>query len=902
MTANLESRGSVPRRVLTRLLVIVGVAALLALPLAPGRPTGTFGAPTGPTSALGALPRPTSVGPPEGPKQPITCPSSGDPCYLQEGAQLNDFDGAADPASLVLTSLWENFTVVANGNDVRPAGGSGLATAYELNGVTTRGDWVQMAVGDNWPWTAPCNVPVFTLFYEIWNSVGVSVTESRVGTNIFGCDQPFVPNVGDTMTLGMSLVCAGQPAGTLCLTYTDVTQAVSATVDLTLPDSSALGFVTTAVFNGAHGYFIGPATETTWSGDGGCPTIVLPTVNYTVTAYGYDNASGWLGALDVSNFSAWGDEFNTSTTNGTQLPNAFCYGDSAAFLLSSSPVTTFFDPAGSNPLGPHWISGQNWSATEAILGTAVQTPGLTRFQTDPPVPSDELTTLIVGAGDLDGLAAVDSGQTYLVQGSAISSGPGFLPLLQCSWTIDGTPYTYPSCVWSGTGISTGIFTIASYDVFTNAEVEASEGAQLWVLSDPSSYLILHPNTDVEPAEQDVTPINVFTEEAGGGDPPYAYTWNGFPSAWGCHYAVPTFNCIPTTSGTFSVSVSVTDALGYEYTSQPLTVRVYDPCTRFCYRIVLHGDPPPGLDWGANLYLDCELCGGYEPLTPSNSTSPPYYNYSVPNGTYTYLLTGPSGERVLAPPVGNLTVNGSNLSLTVGFGPKVRSAVGLSIKGLLPGDSACFWLVTGHCFTASNRSGGGNGKLSIAGITPGTYPYWATPVAGLNETVLLGGEPANASGWLTVGTHGATVDLDFRSSTFGVTFQETGLPPARSWTVRVTGDFDGKYRTISRSSRTTAITLDLPNGSFAVALRTAKGYLGIGPNGIYVGGIGFNVSVQFVVERRAAPAADAAVVGDPTAIDRAQGPVGFVAFLGPGTLLFGVVPLTVALLGRQRPHR
>ncbi len=63
---------------------------------------------------------------------------------------------------------------------------------------------------------------------------------------------------------------------------------------------------------------------------------------------------------------------------------------------------------------------------------------------------------------------------------------------------------------------------------------------------------------------------VFTVSVTGGTAPYSYSWNGLPA--GCSSSdTSQLSCVPTTMGSWSVTVTVTDSSGIDRTSAPVTV-------------------------------------------------------------------------------------------------------------------------------------------------------------------------------------------------------------------------------------------------------------------------------------------------------------------------------------------
>ena len=78
---------------------------------------------------------------------------------------------------------------------------------------------------------------------------------------------------------------------------------------------------------------------------------------------------------------------------------------------------------------------------------------------------------------------------------------------------------------------------------------------------------------VTPSSSDEGQIVVFSASAAAGAGGYAYQWTGLPS--GCLSSSASFSCKPSTSGTFTVTVRVTDANAYAVTSNPVSFTVYN---------------------------------------------------------------------------------------------------------------------------------------------------------------------------------------------------------------------------------------------------------------------------------------------------------------------------------------
>jgi hypothetical protein len=208
---------------------------------------------------------------------------------------------------------------------------------------------------------------------------------------------------------------------------------------------------------------------------------------------------------------------------------------------------------------------------------------------------------------------------------------------------------------------------------------------------------------------------------------------------------------------------------------------------------------------------------------TSTTAPPAF--TVPNGTYAYLVAGPSGYRVSGiSPVGNITVNGANVPETVPFVHKATYSIKFSESRLIPGTS---WCVTVGWTICSTR-----GTITVANLTPGTYPYALKPVAGYSERVIVGGHAVPTSGQIPLKNRVA-IAVKFVPILYDVTFTETGLASGKTWHLKVTctsgkTDVSGCYGMKTRGSdKATStggnITVMLRNGTYAWQVTPIKGY-------------------------------------------------------------------------------
>jgi hypothetical protein len=78
-----------------------------------------------------------------------------------------------------------------------------------------------------------------------------------------------------------------------------------------------------------------------------------------------------------------------------------------------------------------------------------------------------------------------------------------------------------------------------------------------------------------PASVDLGQQTTFTTVASFGSGGFSYAWSGLPS--GCSSSASSFSCSPGITGTFTVSVTVTDSIGVSAVSSPLSFTVFvDP--------------------------------------------------------------------------------------------------------------------------------------------------------------------------------------------------------------------------------------------------------------------------------------------------------------------------------------
>jgi YVTN family beta-propeller protein len=210
-----------------------------------------------------------------------------------------------------------------------------------------------------------------------------------------------------------------------------------------------------------------------------------------------------------------------------------------------------------------------------------------------------------------------------------------------------------------------------------------------------------------------------------------------------------------------------------------------------------------------------------------------------NGSYPYLLSGPGGYQVVAvtsgatslPVAGNLSVRGSNLTVTVTIAKGPTYLLRFVEAGLPRAQSWCGELERDvECSTTT--------VVRFLNLTPGKYLYGVvSPLAGQHITAKVGTTPVALDGAWTVATSVA-VALTFVYP-YAVTFRESGLSTG-TWSVTVRG--------MMETNRTgEPITFNLKNGTYAYAVVAVPGYTSLGsPRSVVVRGAGVPVAVTFTL--------------------------------------------------------
>jgi hypothetical protein len=520
-----------------RLFVALAIV-LVALLSAPGVPSvagGHASLPVGPRSIPAPFPRLTT-------RQP-NGPASSNEWYTEVGATLSEENGSTLAGQL--SDLVEDVTLVT----------SPYPIAYELNGLSTTGDWYQVFVGYDW---AGCSSG-FEMAYAVWDSAGGSTAAS--------CDANLTLNSGDGVKMSLSL----PSSTTACLDETDLTTTAQAHECMAQPDTGASGFELLGSAANANGYFSGPMTEVVNPTPTSCPDYTdLPVVDYR-----------WPSGYHVTGYFPFSTEFEVV---GSTVSTA-CYSsdEGQQKIAPGDPTSHVVDTAAGTSYGPQYVSGQNFSYIDASDGW--------RLVTDP-VP-------ITGVTVSPSSGTFTLG-TVLELNATVSGGT---PPYSALWSVDGTYQTPLGLHYNWTAASGGSFLIAAYGVDSLDLVDGPANATI----DVPGVLTVGPISTTTPSNgADVGQSFTIFARVNGGRPPYQYDWVSLPE--GCAAAnTSELPCVPTAPGTFPVGLTVTDSNGTQVDAPGLTLVV---STAFSATAAVSRS---SVDVGQEFWANVTVSGGATPV-------------------------------------------------------------------------------------------------------------------------------------------------------------------------------------------------------------------------------------------------------------------------------------------------
>ncbi len=266
------------------------------------------------------------------------------------------------------------------------------------------------------------------------------------------------------------------------------------------------------------------------------------------------------------------------------------------------------------------------------------------------------------------------------------------------------------------------------------------------------------------------------------------------------------------------AIAFDGATGYLYVANNGSdnVSVVDGATNLVQESIPVGSGPDAVTYDS---ADSEVyvANGFGDNLTAISGSNNSISGSIPAGAGPYVMYYDSTNQKLY--VGN--ESSSNVSVFATTVAPAAYDVWLT-EGGLPSGTEWFVNVTGAAPESSTGA-------SLAVAEPnGTYDY---SVATVDK------EFSGVGGSFVVGGRNLSVPVDFSRVTYGVTFEETGLPSGTTWTVTVGG--------VGESASATSLVFDETNGSYSFAVGAVPGYAGSNQTGnVSVRGVGVVERVSF----------------------------------------------------------
>ena len=471
--------------------IVLALALLLAFgPLLGATATGTIPLAPRPGSPAGgtpAAPHPSAL-------RMAIGPTASAVWYTQEGATLSEVNSSATITTVPFLS--EEIPLVT----------SPYPTGYELNGISSTGDWYQVLVADNW---GGCNTGL-EMVYELWDNAGGGYSPV--------CDPAPSLSSGDLVRLTLTL-----PSLTkVCLGVADLTTALSEVDCETQVDTGATSFELLSSTSNSNGYFSGPMTEVGNTAVSSCPDYTnMPVLNYEFPT-----------PIDYTQYVPWSDEWEYGGSSTT----CYAQGGSTVTIGPGDPTTDYQDTAAGTSYGPHVIAGQNYSAVAPGFGL--------RLQTDPA----PLTSIGVSASPTTVRINQSVGVTATVLG-------GETPYT-IWWYLNGHLDRTGGATWNWTPTTAGTYQLTAYAVDKLLDVVGPSSAATVHVNAPLSVGPITFSTGTGGA--DAGQPFVIAVTAFGGSPPYTYYWGGLPGA--CPAAdADQLSCDVPAAGAYSVEVVIHDA-------------------------------------------------------------------------------------------------------------------------------------------------------------------------------------------------------------------------------------------------------------------------------------------------------------------------------------------------------
>ena len=507
----------------------------------------------------------------------------------------------------------------------------------------------------------------------------------------------------------------------------------------------------------------------------------------------------------------------------------------AAFAVSASGVVGAFAPAShpshSTGSGPGWNSstpaynvtfeetglpaGTNWSVTVASAGGWAHVPAWSGGRGYHNSTNGSIGFVLSNGTYFFSVASVQAGGTlyapspahgnFTVNGSAVTEAVSFAPV------------RLYSLVFSETGLPNGTFW----------SVSLGGGSPYGGSASPQ---VVSPACHGTGWNGSANSTVNFTEPNGT----YSFGVGQAYSNGVTYLPTPAVGNVTVNGSTATVSVQFAPQQNFTITFQESGL----PNGTF-WSVGLSGGYGGG--WPSPFVGTSPLCDQFGWNGSTNSS----IGFSVPDGTYSFQVgtAGGNGSATVfvpSPQMGNVTVNGTNVTVPVTFTPLVLYNVTFDETGL---PSGTFWSV--GLFNASvGGAWNGSSNASVNFTLPdGVYGFWIGNATN-GSTVYV---PSPTNGTVVVNGSSVVVAVDFSPVTlYNVTFVESGLPAGTNWTVFLFNDSVGG---LCNSSANASLTFFIPNGSYNFSVgNVSNGTVVFVPtpaNGsLTVNGSGATVLVEF----------------------------------------------------------
>ncbi|MCI4332102.1 MAG: hypothetical protein L3K19_09730, partial [Thermoplasmata archaeon] len=436
-------------------------------------------------------------------------PAQSDLYYLQAGSTISQLNASSASG-------------VARLSEFIPLVPSPYSTAYELNGLSSTGDWWQIVIAYNWP---GCNSG-YEEATEIWDNLQNSGPIS--------CDSTVSLSTGDLVELSIYFSSGGNG----CLGLKDITTAVTHNLCSAQPDSGATtwSFLNTAA--DGNGYYTGTMTEVVNASASSCPDyLYMPDVKFVF-------ANGTF----VTQYIPWSDEFDLLSDGSRTL----CYvsNSGTATISPGDPASQYVDTASGTSYGPRWEDGENYSIQSSKYGF--------RFETDP----TRLKTISLAGSPTMPMAGA------LVNFTETLSG-GVSPF-HTLWRINGVITGSANLTWSWRAGLAGVYHVDAFGVDANGDVIGPSNVVNITVPGP---LAISGITTTPVAGTDAGLAVTITAEISGGYGYWVFNWTGLPA--GCAPAnLSAIACFPSAPGASNISVTVKDANGSQVHAGPHLFEVF----------------------------------------------------------------------------------------------------------------------------------------------------------------------------------------------------------------------------------------------------------------------------------------------------------------------------------------